>query len=102
MRVSSVEPPPMSTSVPRSTARSQVAPTKPRCASSVADSSEMGSSAASSMAATASSQFKALRMTAVANTSIFSQSKYRARFACPRSTLTARSMPSWVNTPSTT
>ena len=102
MRVSSVEPPPMSTSVPCTTVRSHVAPTKPRCASSCADSSEMGSSAASSMAATASSQFKALRMTAVANTSIFSQSKYRARFACPRSTLTARSMPSWVNTPSTT
>ncbi len=92
----------MSTSVPRTTVRSQVAPTNPRCASSCADRSEMGSPAPSSMAMTASSQFFALRMTAVANTSIFSQLKYRARFAWPRSTLMARSMPSCVNTPSTT
>ena len=90
----------MSTSVPRSIVRSQVAPTKPRCASSAADSRSMASPLSRSMAATASTLFAALRSTAVANTSMRLQSKYRARFACPLRTLAARRTPSSVNVPS--
>ena len=60
MRVSSVEPPPMSMSVPRSIARSQVAPTKPKWASSRADSSAMGMPMASCRAATASARVLAV------------------------------------------
>ena len=99
MRVSSVEPPPMSMSVPRSIARSQVAPTKPKWASSRAESNAMGMPMASCRAATASAEFSQLRSTAVANTSMRLQSKYRARFKWPLSTDAARSMPACTNVP---
>ena len=102
MRVSSVEPPPMSIRVPRSMARSQVAPTNPRWASSRAESSVMGSPVSSSIAAMASSQLEALRSTAVAKQSMRLHWKYFERLRWPLSTLAARLTPASVKTPSST
>ena len=74
-RMSSVDPPPKSTTVPFSIVRSHEAPVKLRCASSRAESKFTGAPMAFSIALMASREFVQLRSTAVAKMSVRTQLK---------------------------
>ncbi len=100
MWVSSVEPPPISTSVPFCMFWLRLAPRKPRWASSSLERMEMRLPTAPSISAAASCEFVQLRSTAVAKMSMRSQLKCPARARWALMVFAARRMPCLVMAPS--